>query len=171
MLSTKNFRIATLSDHQGMGDLITVIAGISTLIGSLFPGMFRERLTMQHLNQVFPGNGLWTVKYKNFLLSHIAYIEGLQDELVLKTNAFTWEVVRPALCQQVPAGCWSPYYDTFECGECLSILNDVMSAESSGFGQTPGGYYPGFPGGTDLMKYLPYIAGGVVLIMLLKKKK
>ena len=169
MKRTNHFRIATLSDQQGLGDLVTILASLSTVIGSIFPGMFRDRLTMTHLNQLFPGNGSWTVKYKQFILSHVAFVEGLQDELVLKTNAFTWEKMRKTLCKNVPVGCWQPYGDTFECGECLSILNDVMAAEASGIGQTPGGYYPGIPGTAQLMQYLPYIAGGVVLIMLFQE--
>lgn len=177
------FEIQTLSDNVRLSEpmtLIAILGSVTSLVGSLFPGMFRERLNMQHLNKLFPGNGYWTVKYKQFILSHIAYISGsssggmeFQEELIMKTHAFTNEVLRGTLCKDVPRSCWRPYADTFECPECLSILNNVLRQETFSGGTSPVGTMPGggFGAAINYQQILIFGLGAVLLIALMKKKK
>lgn len=181
MKKYNDFRIQTLSDNQNrLGDFLGILSGVTGLVGELFPSMFRERLKMSHLDKIFPGNGYWTRSYKQFILSHIAYISGestsgmdFGEELILKTNAFTYEKMRQTVCKDVPASCWRPYGDTYECPECLQVLNRIMAEESfTGGGQygefpTPGGF-----GGAINYQSILIVGGiGLFLVMMMKKKK
>lgn len=152
------FKIATLSDR--LSDPITVITSIATVLPSLFPNLVgSERLTMDHLNQLFPGNGFYTVKYKNYLLSKIKYLKDVQRDLHHYTGEFI-EQNKSAFCPNyVPGGdgtvCWQGFYK-------------ILQKESLTGGMQPVGNV--FGSGFDLTTLL-LIGGGAVLLLALTKRK
>ena len=152
----KLFEIQTLSSYQRLADPVTVITGIATILPSLFPGLMgSERLTMDHLNKLFPGNGFYTSQYKNWLLQRVKYLKDLERDLHMYTGKFI-EANMSAFCNGgTGSQCWQGFYK-------------VLQTESVTGGSQPVGNI--FGGGFDYQTLL-LIGGGVLLLALLSKKK
>jgi len=164
----KLFEIQTLSDrnygfknYSRLGDPVAIIAGIATVIPSLFPNLFgSERLTMDHLNKLFPSNGFWTNKYKNHLLSRIKYLKDVSVGLHHYTGEFIEQNLNtfcPGVVKGGPGGqeCWKNFYK-------------VLQQENVTGGHSPVGNVLG--AGIDYQTIL-LIGGGVLLLSVLLKKK
>jgi hypothetical protein len=152
------FEIQTLSarNYKRLADPITVITGIATIIPSLFPNLFgSELLTMQHLEKLFPGNGFWTVKYKNHLLQRIKYLKDVSRDLHQYTGEFI-EMNQQSICPGTGGtNCWQAFYK-------------LLQKESVSGGYDPVGNIYG--GGFDFTT-LALVGGGVLLLLALTKKK
>jgi hypothetical protein len=151
------FEIQTLSDrnYRRLADPITVIAGIATILPTLFPNLTgSERLSMAHLNQLFPGNGFYTMQYKNWLLQRIKYLKDVERDLHMYTGQFI-ENNQGVFCTGGTGTCWQGFYK-------------VLKQEAVTGGQSPVGniYGAGFD-----FQTLAIVGGGVLLLMLLTKKK
>ena len=152
------FEIQTLSErpYRRLRDPITVITGIATLLPSLFPNLTgAERLTLNHLNQLFPGNGHYTTQYKNYLLQRIKYLKDVERDLHMYTGQFI-EANQAVFCAGgTGQTCWQNFYK-------------ILQQESVTGGSSPVGnvYGSGFD-----FQTLALVGGGVLLLMLLTKKK
>lgn len=162
------FEIQTLSDRNygfkpsRLADPVTVITGIATIIPSLFPNLFgSERTSRAVFDKLFPGNGYWTVMYKNFLLERIKYVKDIERDLLMYTNEFSKINVR-GICGSEP--------EVSEGGKCNRTLTlyEILKREQSTGGQSPIGNVYG--GGVNY-ETLFLIGGGVLLLSLLLKKK
>lgn len=152
------FEIQTLSEGQykRLSDPVTVITGIATVLPSLFPNMFgSETLNMGHLDKLFPGNGFWTVKYKNWLLQRIKYLKDVQRDLHMYTGQFI-EANQAQICPgKSGTDCWQAFYK-------------LLQKESLTGGYQPVGNI--FGGGIDFST-IALIGGGILLLTVLAKKK
>jgi hypothetical protein len=162
---TRNFAIQTLSDRnyrlrnynilregEGGMDPMTVILGIGGIIPSLFPNLFGSELnTRETMNKLFPGNGYWSTKYKNYLLSKIKYIKDIQRDL----HQYTGEFIEQNLNAIAPNGCQGT--------ACWQAFYSLLSTEQTGGGIQPP---PNINYSTLLL-----VGGGVLLLLALTKKK
>lgn len=166
---SRHFTIRTLSDYTNLGQLEFISAALG-LLGMIFPdwGLFRRRLTMSDLNQIFPGSGYWTVKYKNYLLAHISYLDDKFEENVRhQTDNFVWSTFRPVYCMDVPVSCWTLVgQDWTHCDVCYSRLNQTLADEATGKSTTGAA-------GFNLSSLTPIllVGAGVYLVSTLSKKK
>ena len=152
------FEIQTLSERKRLGDPVTIITAIGTIFPQLFPNLTgSERLTMQHLNQLFPGNGHYTSQYKNWLLQRVRYLKDLERDLHMYTGQFI-EANMQAICQgKTGQGCWENFYN-------------ILRQEATTGGSSPVGNV--FTAGMGLdLQTLILIGGGIFLLVALTKKK
>ena len=149
------FKIQTLSDYGRLSDPATVILGISSIIPSLFPNLIgSEQTTMEVLNKLFPGNGYWTVQYKNYLLPRIKYVKDIQRDLHMYTGQFI-EINQSAICPgKGGTDCWTAFYS-------------LLQKESLTGGSSPVGNV--FGTGFDLQTVL--LVGAVILVAVVITKK
>jgi hypothetical protein len=157
---SKLFEIQTLSEFtprlkSRLADPVTVITGIATILPSLFPNLTgSERLTMQHLNTMFPSNGFYTSQYKNWLLQRVKYVKDLQRDLHMYTGQFIES--KPEICAGgTGQTCWQNFYK-------------ILQQESVTGGTSPVGNVLG--AGFDYQTLL-LVGGGVLLLLALTKKK
>lgn len=163
------FEIQTLSDrnygfknYSRLGDPVTVITGIATILPSLFPNLFgSERLTQQHLNTLFPSNGVYTSQFKNFLLQKVKYAKDLERDLYMYSEEFV-KLNQSFFC---PSGAWVTGQGR---ATCMPVFYEVLRKEAATGGQSPVGniYGAGINYETLLL-----IGGGVLLLSVLLKKK
>lgn len=152
----KNFKIQTLSDYGRLSDPATVILGISSILPSIFPNLIGSELTtMETLNKLFPGNGYWTVQYKNYLLPRIKYVKDIQRDLHMYTGQFI-EKNQSAICPgKGGTDCWSAFYALLQ-----------KEAVSGGLSPVGNIYVSGFNYQTLLL-----VGAGIFLLVALTKKK
>lgn len=146
----------SLSSRSRLGfDPVSIITGGGALLNELFPNLFgSERLTMQHLNALFPSNGFYTNAYKNFLLQRIRYVKDVQRDLHMYTGQFIES--RPEICAGGSGNtCWQNFYK-------------ILEQESITGGTQPVGNVLGI--GIDWQTIL-LIGGGVLLLVALSRKK
>lgn len=157
----KLFEIQTLSDnirlkdYGRLADPVTVITGIATVLPSLFPNLFgTEKLTMEHLNRLFPGNGFYTTQYKNYLLQKIKYLKDVERDLHMYTGQFIES--KPEICAGgTGQTCWQNFYT-------------ILQKEAQTGGTQPVGNV--FGAGINYETLL-LVGGGVLLLLALTKKK
>ena len=165
------FDIATLSDCVGCGEVydhaeynnlsdpIAIITGGVAILQSIFPNLFgggRRELTSADWLMMFPGNGFWTVKLRNYLATRIHYDADLEN-IQPFTGVFVSEN-RAALQGSNQT-------------ERMQYFLSVIAQEKVSGGALPVGQIPGLPGTFNYQAMLPFLIGGIVLIMVLKKKK
>ena len=155
------FEIQTLSDHNytSLKDPVSVITGGVAIIQGLFPNLFgggRRRLTNQDWLQMFPGNGMYTVRLRNCLSRSIHF-----DSDLMNIEEFTRNFVFENM-SALPGANFTEKFQSF-----LSIINE----EKFTGGKSPGGMIPGISGGLDYSTLLPIAAIGLVLVFAMKKKK
>lgn len=148
-------RKRSLADYGRLADPVTVITAIGTILPSLFPNLLgTERLTMQHLNVMFPSNGFYTTKYKNWLLARIKYVQDLQRDLHMYTGQFIEanpEIYGSAIGQER----WAAFYK-------------ILQQEAATGGSSPvGNVY----GASINYETLLLVGGGALLLFALAKKK
>ena len=136
-------------------DPVAVILGIGGLIPSLFPNLFgAERLTMDHLNRLFPGSGYYTMQYKNYLLQRIRYLKDVERDLHMYTGQFIES--KPEICNGgTGQTCWQNFYK-------------ILQQEQYSGGTQPVGNVLG--AGFDFQTLL-LVGGGALLLLALTKKK
>lgn len=172
-----DFTITALSDHQGLGDLVTILGGTVGLLSQLFPSIFggaRKELTTADWMQIIPGNGYYTSQLRNYLQGRIRY--DVDFTKWAKTYTMDWLYPkRFEICQTIPESCWR-YTPAnvpgggYECAQCFQVLNQVLQTEKLSGGSQPIGNIPGYTAGIDFTKLLP-IALAVGGILLLSRKK
>ena len=179
MIRKKTFRIVTLSDclecehknlsgvvppepSQGGGmDPATIIMGGLAILQQFAPNLFgggRRKLTPADWEQLFPGNGSWTVRLRNRLAATIQYDSDLGN-IELFTRYFVVDN-QAGICG---AG--------VDFSTCYTKFLEILQEEKFTGGKSPVGRVPGYGGTIDYASLLPYAIGGVVLIYLMKKKK
>lgn len=148
-------RKRSLADYGRLADPVTVITGISTILPSLFPNMFgSERLTMDHLNRLFPGSGYYTMQYKNYLLQRIRYLKDVERDLHMYTGQFIES--KPEICAGgTGQTCWSNFYKILQQEQYSGGTSPVGNVYGSGFD----------------FQTLALVGGGVLLLVMLTKKK
>lgn len=152
------FEIQTLSDrnYPRLADPVTIITGGIALFTSLFPNFFgSERATMADFNKLFPSNGYWTVKFKNFLLSKLKYQKDITRDLLMYTVEFV-QINSREICN-------SSYSS-----DCLNQFYNILRKEESTGGSSPVGNV--FGSGINY-ETLMYIGLGVLAVALLTKSK
>jgi hypothetical protein len=151
---SRKFAIQTLSDrnYKRLADPASVILGIGSLIPSLFPNLFGSEVNSKAvMDKLFPGNGYWTSKYKNYLLSKIKYIKDIERDL----HQYTGEFIEQNLNAIAPGGCQGT--------ACWQAFYNLLSTESTGGGIQP-------PPNVNYTTLL-LVGGGVLLLLALTKKK
>ena len=153
------FEIQTLSDYTTLGDPVTVLTGSIAVLSQLFPNIFgggRIRLTNAHWMEMFPGNGMWTVRLRNYLSSTIHYDVDMQN--VEQFTRYFVDINK----NSIPG---SNFTEKFQ-----NLLNIIAEEKYTG-GKSPGGMIPGIPGGIDYSTLLPIGLGVVILVLMMKNKK
>jgi len=161
----RDFEILTLSDHKlgkyrGLNDPVSIIVGGMSVIGQLFPNFFggdRRLLTSADWRQLFPGSGMWTVRLRNYLAKTIHYDVDLKN-IELYTRFFVDEN-KSGIC-----GAGVPF------SQCYSTFLSIIEQEKFTGGKLPFGNIPGIQGGLDYASILPFAIGGIILLLLLRKK-
>lgn len=158
------FEIQTLSDYNRLGnggggvDPFTIITGSLAVLTGLFPGIFggsRKRLTDRDWMTLFPGNGMWTVRLRNYLKNTIHY-----DTDWSNVEPFTRNFVYENM-GAIPGANFTAKFKNF-----LEII-----AEEKYTGGGSGGHIPGIPGTLDWSTLIPLALGAGLLIVIMKKKK
>jgi hypothetical protein len=173
----RKYKIASLSEcndcnHPSLGDPVAIIAGGMGVLSQIFPNLFggtRRQLTAQDWNTLFPGNGYWTSKLRNYLKAKIKY----DEDLPFIWNDGTGNGYINYFVHENQSGlCNLPSYPAAYNQECFSKLLDFIEQEKQGV--YPGGKLPGVGvgvAGLDIEGLLPYVIGGVVLFAILRKQK
>lgn len=142
-----------------LGDPIAIITGGAAIISQLFPNFLgsAERTTINDFVQMFPGSGVWTTRFREYLAANIKYKKDIQRDLYLYTHNF----VKANHSQLYP----ETSIDNWGVGQ--QKFYNILRQEAQGGGNQ---VYPGAP--TDWSAILPYVLiGGVVLLAINKKKK
>lgn len=168
MRNKKLFEIATLSDHVGwiddhqnynnLSEPIAIITGGVAILQSIFPNLFgggRRVLTTQDWTQMFPGNGAWTVRLRNYLANTIHY-----DADLTNISPFTRNFVfdnKVALC-----GVGVPF------NNCFQTFLQIIEQEKFSGGTFPVGQIPGIAGAFNYQAFLPWVIGGLALVLVVR---
>jgi len=181
MKTQKLFDIATLSDRPsnlgqgegdlGIGGLLGTAIGIFNSIWNLFG---RTKLTDAHLREMFPGNGYWIVKYRQNINSRIEYLDDNFEGILRNVTSDFIRDNRREICPECDDSTFNRVTYVWQgvkgmespcCNEAFSrLLRGLDPKEGI---RSAGGLLPFQGGGSE---YVPYIIGGIILIMILKKK-
>lgn len=167
----KLFEIQTLSecqtprlkDYVRLSDPVTIITGGVAVLTQLFPNLFgggRKRLTSQDWLNMFPGNGYWTTKLRDYLNSKIHYDADLGN-ITEFTRYFVYEN-RFTLY---------PGYTPGDFEKAFQEFSNKLRQEAVSGGSQPVGNFPIIGGTVDWQTLLLYGGGALLLITLLNKKR
>lgn len=162
----RDFEILTLSDHnlakfRGLKDPISIITGGVALLQGIFPSLFgggRRQLTSADWVMMFPGAGAWTVRLKNYLANSIHYDSDLKN--IEQFTRYFVDENKIAIC-----GSGVPF------NQCYSTFLTIIEQEKFTGGKFPVGIIPGITRGLDYASILPFAIGGIILILVLRRKK
>ena len=150
---------AMIKRKRRLGDPVAIIMAGAQIFGQLFPNLFGNSApaTMDDFIQMFPGSGLWTTKFREYLQANIKYKKDIQRDLYLYTERFV-KANHQQLYPETAIENWGVGQQKFY---------NILRQEAAGGGSQ---VYPGE--GLNWQAYLPYILiGGVALIALSNKKK
>ena len=180
----KLFDIITLKDRQTfksnsntmrLGDPVAIILGGTQVIGQLLPNIFgSQRATPDDFLKLFPGNGFWTVKFRNYLQGAIKYTKDIPRDLLMYTTQFVIDN-NNGICPQTytfqnppgtnpggdAGGGWNP---------CLTKFYAILKQEQMTGGSQPVGTFPSMTG-INWSELIPYAVGGVALLLILSNRK
>lgn len=176
----RDYRILTLQDNNCLGcydgtlgaDPMGIITGSIPLLNQIFPNLFggnRRRLTQADWNQMFPGNGYWTVRLKNYLARHTHYDVDLKY-LYDTGNGYGYII---NFIAENRAEIWPQRWQSVQqlsYPEQLRLFEDVINEEKFTGGNSPVSQVKYLQGSMDFSKILP-IAGVVLVVGLLMSKK
>ena len=153
----RNFEITTLSDHRTLNDPITIIGGTIGLLGQIFPGL---NFGGRNASQIAEDERRSMLFHKAAFLR--AYNIDLSDNIVVAVLRPGWDMGEDG------TQLWNRIMVRFY-NENKQALEDAKSGKYGYVGGTaPGGIYSGL--GFDFTTFMPFLIGGVVLLLLFKKK-
>ena len=168
------FEIQTLSDrvYPRLGDLIPILTAGVGFLTQMFPSIFggnRKILTEADWMALVPGNGYITARLRTYLASVIRYDTDVKR--IAPSGKTNLEAQTIYFAQHYSLD-WCP--DGSCQGNSESVLMpkfySLLRKEAAGQGQQ--GNVPGFmQAGFDFAKALPYLAVGVLALLILNKKK
>lgn len=167
-MEKKFFRIQTLSENGGSMDPISIITGGAGLLTQFFPNLFNTRtpMTRAKLNEVFPGNGYWTVLLKNYLLEHTQWTVDMKFWFPFEDQAGYIQDFA-----YMHRGTYAPQCPNF--ANCAwQEFQQILKKERVSGGNQPSGQYPGglYSGSVDFTT-LALVGGGLFVLFALSKKK
>lgn len=175
----RKFEIVTLRDWQRLADPVTILTGGLAVLSQLFPNIFggsRKRLTDADYNQLIPGAGYWSTKFRNYVKTRIHYDVDFANNIQGVTLNFVG-TNNEAICPKMYTFQNPPGTDPGGNGEaswtpCIQKFYEILNQESYTGGTSPVGITPGGIGATlDYSTLLPLAVGALVLVMVMKKKK
>ena len=164
MIYDNKFNVLSLQDNgkQSLSfDPVTVVTGgyniIQEILG-LFGGDPNRRLTLQDWQKLFPTNGYWNNRLRDYLSSTILYDNQLEN-ISLYTQYFVHENM-----QELSGGQYPNLDQNMPPGEFTRILNEFYKKlENERTGTTNGFLTSSFVGSGSLVP----VVGGVILLGLI----
>lgn len=161
--SPRLFDIITLSArHKRLNDPVTILTGGVAVLTQLFPNIFgggRKRLTNDDWLQLIPGAGYWSTRLREYLKTRIHYDVDFSRNVLPFSQQFAFDN-RATIC------------GSKNNEQCYAAFLELLKTESLTGGQSPIGVTPGGVGlGLDYSTLIPIALGGVLLVMLMNKKK
>ncbi len=151
------FEILTLSDHtlgkyKGLADPITIISGTIGFLTSMFPNIWGGRSREQ----------IQADEMASMLFHQAAF---LREHNIQLPQSVVVAVLRPGWdLGENGSQLWQRIIVRFYNENREALLN----AGKTPYGTAPGGIFTPYG---NLTAYLPYLVGGIALILILKRKK